>query len=207
MQKKTKIITASAITAGIVLGGAGIAYAVTDGFEGSDAVTGADLDRASKAAVKEVGGGKVIDAERDDNRYELDVLGSDGVSYDVVLDDSFTVLSSRADGDDDRARVSGGAGSGSATGSASDGAATEGSSGAAGTSGATGPSVDKDDLVGDELAKASEAAIKAAGGGTVVDAERSDDADHRFEVEVRLEDGTEVDVDLDESFGVVRTQR
>jgi uncharacterized membrane protein YkoI len=205
MQKKTKIITASAITAGIVLGGAGIAYAVTDGFEGSDAVTGADLDRASKAAVKEVGGGKVI--ERDDNRYELDVLGSDGVSYDVVLDDSFTVLSSRADGDDDRVRVSRGAGSASATDSASDGAATEGSSGTAGTSGATGPSVDKDDLVGDELAKASEAAIKAAGGGTVVDAERSDDADHRFEVEVRLEDGTEVDVDLDESFGVVRTQR
>jgi uncharacterized membrane protein YkoI len=202
MQKKTKIITASAITAGIVLGGTGIAYAVTDGFEGSDAVTGADLDRASKAAVKEVGGGEVIDAERDDNRYELDVLGSDGVSYDVVLDDSFKVLSSRADGDDDRARVSGGAGSGSSsTGSDSDDAATEGSSGQ------TGASVDKDDLVGDELAKASEAAIKAAGGGTVVDAERSDDADHRFEVEVRLEDGTEVDVDLDESFGVVRTQR
>lgn len=205
MQKKTKIITASAITAGIVLGGAGIAYAVTDGFEGSDAVTGADLDRASKAAVKEIGGGKVIDAERDDNRYELDVLGSDGVSYDVVLDDSFTVLSSRADGDDDRARVSGGAGSGSA--SDSDDTAAEGSSGAAATPGASGPSVDKDDLVGDELAQASEAAIKAAGGGTVVDAERSDDADHRFEVEVRLEDGTEVDVDLDESFGVVRTQR
>ncbi|ONI63999.1 hypothetical protein ALI44B_05195 [Leifsonia sp. ALI-44-B] len=202
MQKKTKIITASAITAGIVLGGTGIAYAVTDGFEGSDAVTGADLDRASKAAVKEVGGGEVIDAERDDNRYELDVLGSDGVSYDVVLDDSFKVLSSRADGDDDRARVSGGAGSGSSsTGSDSDDAATEGSSRQAGAS------VDKDDLVGDELAKASEAAIKAAGGGTVVDAERSDDADHRFEVEVRLEDGTEVDVDLDESFGVVRTQR
>ena len=123
--QKTKIITASAITAGIVLGGTGIAYAVTDGFEGSDAVTGADLDRASKAAVKEVGGGKVIDAERDDNRYELDVLGSDGVSYDVVLDDSFTVLSSRADGDDDRARVSSGAGSGSSsTGSDSDDAAT-----------------------------------------------------------------------------------
>lgn len=202
MQKKTKIITASAITAGIVLGGAGIAYAVTDGFEGSDAVTGADLDRASKAAVKEVGGGKVIDAERDDNRYELDVLGSDGVSYDVVLDDSFTVLSSRADGDDDRARVSGGAGSGSAsTDSDSDDTATDGSSGQPGAS------VDKDDLVGDELSQASEAAIKAAGGGTVVDAERSDDADHRFEVEVRLEDGTEVDVDLDESFGVVRTQR
>ncbi|WP_445997354.1 PepSY domain-containing protein [Okibacterium fritillariae] len=202
MQKKTKIITASAITAGIVLGGAGIAYAVTDGFEGSDAVTGADLDRASKAAVKEVGGGKVIDAERDDNRYELDVLGSDGVSYDVVLDDSFTVLSSRADGDDDRARVSGGAGSGStSSGSDSDDAATDGASGQPGAS------VDKDDLVGDELAQASEAAIKAAGGGTVVDAERSDDADHRFEVEVRLEDGTEVDVDLDESFGVVRTQR
>ncbi len=202
MQKKTKIITASAITAGIVLGGAGIAYAVTDGFEGSDAVTGADLDRASKAAVKEVGGGKVIDAERDDNRYELDVLGSDGVSYDVVLDDSFSVLSSRADGDDDRARVSGGAGSGSASiGSDSDDTATDGASGQPGAS------VDKDDLVGDELSQASEAAIKAAGGGTVVDAERSDDADHRFEVEVRLEDGTEVDVDLDESFGVVRTQR
>ena len=41
----------------------------------------------------------------------------------------------------------------------------------------------------------------------MTDAETSDDADHAYDVEVRLDDGTEVDIDLDASFGVVRTEK
>ena len=47
-------------------------------------------------------------------------------------------------------------------------------------------------------------AVPEAKGGTVTDVERSNDADHAYEVDVQLEDGTDVDVELDANFTVVR---
>lgn len=191
MQKKTKIITAVAGVVVLLGAGTGIAYAATDGFEGSDRLTGADLERASDAALEEIGGGTVTSAERDDDGvpgYELELRGDDGLEYDVRLDDAFAVLSVDAD-DDGRP----------ASGSAEDGASQGGDD--TSTSGV----VDPDDLTGDDLARASEAALAAVGGGTVTEAERSDDADHAFDVEVTREDGTDVDVDLDADFAVVAT--
>ena len=65
---------------------------------------------------------------------------------------------------------------------------------------------DDDALKGSSLEKASDAAIAETGGGTVVGAETSDDADHAYELEVRAPDGTETDVELDANYGVVRTE-
>jgi uncharacterized membrane protein YkoI len=62
---------------------------------------------------------------------------------------------------------------------------------------------DDDTLTGTNLTKATDAALAAAGPGTVIDAETSDDADHAYEVELRAEDGTETDVKLNADFGVV----
>jgi uncharacterized membrane protein YkoI len=66
-------------------------------------------------------------------------------------------------------------------------------------------STDADDvpLTADETARASDAALAETGEGEVVDVDRSDDRDHAFEVEVRLADGSEVDVHLDADFTVV----
>ncbi len=61
-------------------------------------------------------------------------------------------------------------------------------------------------LTGDTLTKASEAAITAAGGGTVTDTETSDDDGAAYEVEVTLADGQQVDVHLDKSFTVVKKE-
>jgi uncharacterized membrane protein YkoI len=192
MRKKTIVIAGAAAAVLVVgLGGTGIAYAVTDGFEQSDALTGSDLDRASSVALDEIGGGEVTSAERDDSFYELDLVGSDGVGYDVVLDERFGVVSVERDGARD----------------ASDDSGSDDSSAETGTGAGAGAARDSDDLVGEELQKASDAAITAAGGGTVTDAEKSDDADHAFEVEVRLADGIEVDVELDSSYTVTRTDR
>ena len=56
-----------------------------------------------------------------------------------------------------------------------------------------------------ETDSASQAALAAAGGdGTVTEVERSDDADHAWEVEVTFADGRDVDVELDADFGLVR---
>lgn len=55
-----------------------------------------------------------------------------------------------------------------------------------------------------EKAEKAALATPEAKGGTVTDVERSNDADHAYEVDVELEDGTDVDVELDESFTVTR---
>jgi uncharacterized membrane protein YkoI len=52
--------------------------------------------------------------------------------------------------------------------------------------------------------KASEAALKATGGGAVTDAERGDDDDkYAYEVEVTFDNGSDTDVELDENFKVL----
>jgi uncharacterized membrane protein YkoI len=63
------------------------------------------------------------------------------------------------------------------------------------------------DLGGGERERVGQAAVRAVGGGTVVDAETSDDLGEAFEVEVRKADGTEVDVVLDENLDVVRQEK
>ena len=55
-----------------------------------------------------------------------------------------------------------------------------------------------------DLAQAEQAALDETGGGTVT-ATEVDDEDSKYEVEVTLDDGSQVDVQLDEDFQVVGT--
>jgi hypothetical protein len=57
-------------------------------------------------------------------------------------------------------------------------------------------------ITGDALQRASEAALAETGGGTVTGTEVGDEESY-YEVEVTLEDGSQVDVQLDENFAVV----
>jgi hypothetical protein len=57
-------------------------------------------------------------------------------------------------------------------------------------------------LTGSALEKATAAALAHTGGGTVVETEVGDDG-AAYGVEVRLADGRQVEVELDESFRVV----
>lgn len=63
-----------------------------------------------------------------------------------------------------------------------------------------------DSVSGSERDRVGAAAVEVAGGGTVVDVETSDDQGVAYEVEVRTDDGTEVDVDLDDDLNEVRTE-
>jgi hypothetical protein len=58
-------------------------------------------------------------------------------------------------------------------------------------------------LTGSALDRATEAALARTGGGTVIEAEAGDDG-AAYGVEVRLDDGSVVDVSLDADFHVVR---
>ena len=66
-------------------------------------LTGATLDRASKAALAKTGGGKVTGSERDTEHgatYEIEVTKADGSQVDVRLDDQFKVVAAEADHED-----------------------------------------------------------------------------------------------------------
>ena len=61
---------------------------------------------------------------------------------------------------------------------------------------------DDQELTGSTRDRAVEAALAATGGGTVLETEAGDDG-AAYGVEVRLADGRQVEVNLDESFKVV----
>jgi uncharacterized membrane protein YkoI len=56
-----------------------------------------------------------------------------------------------------------------------------------------------------ELDQAEQAALEETGGGKITETE-VDDEESKYEVEVTLEDGAQVDVQLDEDFQVVGTE-
>ena len=60
-------------------------------------------------------------------------------------------------------------------------------------------------ITGDALSRASEAALAHTGGGRVTGTEVGDEESY-YEIEVTLEDGRQVDVQLDESFQVVGSE-
>ncbi len=70
--------------------------------------------------------------------------------------------------------------------------------------GGTDDAASEEAITGSALEQASAAALEATGGGRVTGTEVGDEESY-YEVEVTLEDGTEVDVQLDENFNVVGT--
>lgn len=57
-------------------------------------------------------------------------------------------------------------------------------------------------ITGDALVKASAAALAHTGGGSVTETEVGDEESY-YEVEVTMDDGRQIDVQLDEAFNVV----
>ena len=98
--KKTLLIVAGLVA--LALGGAALAGAAPGG-DNENALTGSTLDRASKAALAETGGGRVTDTERDSENgatYEVEVTKDGGGQVDVRLDDQFKVVAAEPDHED-----------------------------------------------------------------------------------------------------------
>ena len=197
MKKKTIWIVAGAAV--LVIGGAGIAVAATDPFDqDDDRLTGATLENASEAALAEVGEGTVSDAERSDSldhAYTVEVRLDNGRDVDVELDDKFDVV--RVDG-----VVPGSAPAPSQSPSATNGDDNADDRGT-GTGTGTGTGDDAP-ISADERSSAEQAALAEVGSGTVTELDRSDDADHAWEVEVTADDGRDIDIELDANFTVVK---
>ncbi|WP_104087986.1 hypothetical protein [Cryobacterium sp. N19] len=194
---KTKnILIATAAGIVLLLGGAGIALAVSDN-NNDGPLTGETLDRASNAAIAEVGSGTVTNADRNDDggsAYDLEVRLDDGTTVDVELNDAFDVVWV-GDYDNDDTNNSNNNSSNNTTDSSSS------------SSPSTAPSAAVDTTTADQAASdrssAEAAALAAVGSGRVTDFDRDDDWDHLYEVEVTLDNGSDRDVDLDANFAVV----
>ena len=101
------VLMAVGVIAVLATGGAAIAGATGGESEddGKDrAIAGAALERASQAALKATGGGKVTETEDgdEDSYYEVEVTEADGSQVDVQLDRAFKVVGSETDREDGR---------------------------------------------------------------------------------------------------------
>lgn len=151
-----------------------------------------DRAKASQAALAATGGGSVTDADRgdgDDNyAYEVEVTFANGSDINVELDEGFKVTNNPPKASAFAAPAP---------------AATSN------TSNRNGDNDDADDvpLTGDTLKKASAAALEGTNGGEVTETGGSDDRDHVYEVDVLLDDGEDVTVELDKEFKITTIDR
>lgn len=101
MKVNRKVITIAAVAAALTAGGAGIAYAV--GGDSEEQVSGPGAERAKAAALDAVGGGEVLEVERQDGdgdgAYEVEVERPDGSQVEVHVSASFDALGTAADDD------------------------------------------------------------------------------------------------------------
>ena len=104
MDKRTKVLIGTAVGIAAIGAGAGVAVAGgEDESEGPDVpITGADLERASEAALAHTGEGRVTGTEVGDEEsyYEVEVTLDDGTQVDVQLDEQFVVVGDETDGAD-----------------------------------------------------------------------------------------------------------
>ena len=66
-----------------------------------EALTGAELDQASAAALAHTGQGTVAEAEAEDGGYEVGVVLDDGSEVSLALDADFNVTGEEVEGADD----------------------------------------------------------------------------------------------------------
>jgi uncharacterized membrane protein YkoI len=106
--KMKKIAIGIAALVVLALGGAAIAQATGVGDD-KQSLTGSTAAKASAAALKATGGGRVTGSERDNEKgatYEVEVKKPDGSTVDVRLDESFKVIV--VDSDSEQADDNGG---------------------------------------------------------------------------------------------------
>lgn len=96
---RTRKIIVGAAALGAVLGGAGIAGAVSSGGsaedDGEGRVSGPEADKATAAGLEATGGGTANAVERDNEKgatWEVEITKPDGTTVDVRLDEGYKVL-------------------------------------------------------------------------------------------------------------------
>jgi uncharacterized membrane protein YkoI len=103
MRARTIKIGAALAAVGALAGG-GVAWGTAGDDDATDKpITGAALEKAKASALSHVGEGRVTETEVGDEEsyYEVEVTLDDGSQVDVQLDESFEVVGSEGDGQDE----------------------------------------------------------------------------------------------------------
>jgi uncharacterized membrane protein YkoI len=99
MKRKRTLVVAGVAAAALAAGGAGIAKAGSD----SETVKGPTAQKAARAAVDAVGGGRALEVEYQDGDargvYEVEVRRADGSQVEVHLNGQFESVGTQADDD------------------------------------------------------------------------------------------------------------
>jgi uncharacterized membrane protein YkoI len=102
MRIDRRLLAAGAAVVAVAAGGIGVAYAVSGG-DSEEQATGPEADAAKAAALEQVGGGEVLEVERQDGdgpgAYEVEVRRDDGSQVEVYVDGSNQAVGSEADDD------------------------------------------------------------------------------------------------------------
>ena len=105
MRAKSKLLATIGAGAVFVGGGVGIAQAVVGGDSDDVQATGAAAAKAKAAALKSVGGGRVVSVERESeagSAWEVEIVRRDGTEVEANLDRAYgSVATEREDDDDD----------------------------------------------------------------------------------------------------------
>jgi uncharacterized membrane protein YkoI len=198
------LVAAGAIAVLAVFGGVAMAGgddSAEDAAEGPDvAITGNAFEDASQAALDHLGEGQVTDTEVGDEEsyYEVEVTREDGSQVDVQLDEDFNVVGDERETETDENESEDEPDHSEAIADEHEDADD------AAEDGHEGPDVA---ITGDQLTKASATALEVVeqelGQSGRVTATEVGDEESYYEVEVTLEDGSQVDVQLDENFSFV----
>jgi hypothetical protein len=99
MTRKLALLAVLVLAAGAVSAG----FAIAAGGDDDTPLTGANLEKATKAALAHTGGGTVVETEAGDDgaAYGVEIRLDDGTQVEVNLDENFDVIGS--EGDDDGA--------------------------------------------------------------------------------------------------------
>jgi Peptidase propeptide and YPEB domain len=102
MSVNRKTVAIAAAVAAVAAGGVGIAYAVGGG-ESEEQVTGPEAKKAIAAALDQVGGGEVLEAEYQEAEgtgvYEVEIQRPDGSQVEVHVSGDYQALGTAADDD------------------------------------------------------------------------------------------------------------
>ena len=102
VNRRRKLLLAGA--AALTVGGGAVGIAQAVGGSEDEQVTGPEADTAKRAALESVGGGRVLEVEREDDGragWEVEVVRSDGSQVEVHLNQDLKQVG--LEGDDDGA--------------------------------------------------------------------------------------------------------
>lgn len=102
MNKKSAVLAGAGAAVLLGAAGAGAAIASSDDDATQQPITGPALDRATRVALQETGGGRVTETEVNDEEsyYQVEVTRDDGTQVDVNLDRQFNVVKTKTEGSD-----------------------------------------------------------------------------------------------------------